>query len=79
MKLARVYKRVFETKDGKAILADMMRESGWKDDVFNPGQPDVTAYFLGMQRLVKRALNFTEMDDKTALRIVKSAEVTVNE
>ncbi len=79
MSLARTYKRVFDTKDGKRILADMLTFSRSDQDVFYQGKPDETAYYLGMQRVVKRVTGFIEMDDQTALRIVRSQEVTVNE
>jgi hypothetical protein len=78
-KLIRTYKRVFDNKDGREIIADMGKQCRWADDVFFPGEPDQTAYYLGMQRLLKRVLSFIEMDDSTALRIVRSQEVKLNE
>ena len=77
--LAKTYKRVFESKDGKTILADLSIISGFSNDPFVPGQADATAYLLGMHRLVKRITGFLSMSDVQHLKIVKNYEVEINE
>lgn len=77
--IAKKYKRVFESKDGKDVLADLSKFAGVHADPFTAGYPDQTAFFLGQHRVIKRIVSLLAMDEIHHLRIVKDYELKVNE
>ena len=71
-RLARAYRRLFETEDGRLVLADLMKHSGWSA-VTMPNQgritPETVLHNNGMRATFARIIEFTRMtqDDINAL------------
>ncbi len=65
------YKHVFESYQGKMVLADLIAFSGAHEQSYTPGDPTQTAFNEGMRRVVTRIEKFTGMTPKEIRHIAE--------
>lgn len=65
------YKSVFESYQGKMVLADLIKFSNAHDQSYTPGDPTQTAFNEGMRRVVTRIEKFTGMTPKEIRHIAE--------
>ena len=65
------YVVVFGTEEGKKVLSDLIWWAGFENDPFDPENDRKTSYTLGMHRIVKRILSFTQMTPDELKEIAK--------
>ena len=62
-RLQELYRRVFDTDDGRKVLEHMCKTCFAFETTFTPGQPDVTAFKEGQRHLFLMIVRFIERDD----------------
>lgn len=73
LSLERAYKRLFESEDGRLVLAHLAKVGNISDCSFVPGSPDVTAFNEGRRHLV---LSILRMINKDPFRMAEQLKET---
>ena len=68
------YREVFESEDGKWVLADLMQTCGYGQDPHSPGDSHTTAYLVGRQFSVLHIRTILDMSDAELAVLVKQQE-----
>ena len=58
------YRHIFESVEGRRVLADLYRFCGMMRPSFVAGRPDETAFNEGKRRVFLRLAGFMELDDE---------------
>lgn len=75
-KIISQYKTVFGTKEGRAVLYDLMKSNFILDtSPFVAGAPDQTALNLGKQELVKQILFMLKIDPEKFFELQQEQEL----
>lgn len=67
------YQTTFNSEQGKCVLKDLRRESGYEDKIVPQGVPDVTAYALGARDMFLYIKD--KMDAKPDKRVQVESEI----
>lgn len=68
------YRNVFDSEDGKWVLADLATDCGYMQDALVPDKPDATAQNLGKIWVVIHILKIMRMSEEELSVIVKQYE-----
>ena len=68
---AQWYKNVFDSYEGRMVLADLIKFSGAHDQSYTPGDPTQTAFNEGLRRVVTRIEKFVGMTPKEISHIAE--------
>lgn len=60
-----LYRQVFDSDIGRAVLKDLRKFCKMGQDILVPGDPHATAYNLGKQRVYLRIESVMKMDSET--------------
>lgn len=70
----RHYRAVFETEDGKWVLADLAKFCGAFDTSMVPNDPFATCFNEGSRRVYLRIRRFLDMTDDEIISLVNQAQ-----
>lgn len=73
------YRQVWNTEQGRTVLADLLRFAGMDTDIFVPGDPHATAYNAGRRRVGLRIQAFLGFDEAAASKYLGRASTAVIE
>lgn len=68
----KMFRSVFGTKEGKAVLAEIYRFCEVDKEAYRPGSFDQTAYNEGKQRVARYVQRLLNQDDEDMLRILQA-------
>lgn len=69
---SRRYKNVFETDEGRWVLADIAKFCQHNSTAFVAGDPNSTSYILGKQRVIRRIQGLLNQSDEDIKKLVKT-------
>lgn len=68
------YEICFSTPEGKRVLADLIKFSGYRESSFVPGDPHSSAFNEGMRRVILRILSLKHMDEDKITKLMKDTD-----
>lgn len=76
---ANLYASVFDNKNGRELLNDLISFTGFMSDTFVPNDPYTTAYSAGQRRVILRILGFVNKSHLIDLANKNSEKESLNE
>lgn len=73
------YRQCFATPAGKAVLADLARFCGARKVLFAQGEPETTAFNLGLRAAFLRIQEGLTLTDADVARLVEEAKETTSD
>ena len=72
---SKAYKKVFESEEGKMVLADIYKFSKLNKSRFVPGQPDITAFQEGAAAVALHIKAVLKQDEKEIEKLLEQHNV----
>ncbi len=76
VKLQEQYKKVFETKDGQAVLGHICKTGFVLDSTYVPGDPHGSSHNEGMRRLALSILKFLKKKPEDFSQMLEQMEAS---
>ena len=76
---ANLYASVFDNKNGREVLNDLVGFTGFMADTFVPNDPYTTAYAAGQRRVLLRILSFVNKSHVLDMGKENQKEELINE
>jgi hypothetical protein len=72
--LAIAYRKVFESPEGKVVLADIYKYTNIHESSFDPGNPYITSFNEGLRRVGLRIFSYLEIRPEDIRKIARQQQ-----